>query len=55
MPESFSTFPAGRVEALTLEYVKLHMTAEMSPEDVVRLYQETYQRIRKAFSVKWEV
>ena len=42
-------FPSNRREALAYEYVKLHMTMEMTPEDLVHLYVDAYDRISKEF------
>lgn len=50
MNNKLETFPSNRREALALEYVKLHMTEEMTPEDVVRMYVDAYKRICNEFS-----
>lgn len=50
-----NTFPSSRREALAYEYVKLHMTAEMTPEELVQLYLEAYKRISKAFATAAQI
>lgn len=45
-------FPSNRREALAYEYVKLHMTKEMSPEELVRLYVDALARINAEFSTQ---
>lgn len=49
MSDTPNSFPSNRREAIAYEYVKLHMTREMSPEDLVHLYVDAYDRINKEF------
>ena len=46
-----NAFPSNKREAIAYEYVKLHMTKEMTPEELVRLYADTYKRITAEFAV----
>lgn len=50
MSDTPNTFPSNRREAMAYEYVKLHMTEEMTPEELVHLYVDVYARISNEFS-----
>lgn len=50
MNDAPSFFPSTRSEALAYEYVKLHMTEEMTPEELADFFVETYQRIKGKFN-----
>ena len=43
-------FPSNRREALAYEYVKLHMTKEMTPEELVLMYLDVLDKINAEFS-----
>lgn len=51
MSDNLDFFPSNRREALALEYVKLHMTDETTPEDLVRMYADAYKRISSEFQL----
>ena len=51
MPDiKLKTFPDNQYEALTIMHLQSNSSNNMTPEELVRLYRETYIRIVKAFS-----
>ncbi len=44
---SLSTFPTGKISALTMLYLQNQDLRDKSPEELLDLYNETYQRINK--------
>lgn len=46
---NFSTFPSGKIQALTMLYLKTQFTGECEPEELARKYDEVYNRINDEF------
>lgn len=46
MSDTFSTFPTGKLSALAMLYVEQQATPEHTPEELLDLYNEAYERIR---------
>ena len=42
------TYPSNRTEALTMLYLQKQDLSDMTPEDLVRLYDDTRDRISSA-------
>lgn len=49
MLEEFYTFPANRVEALTILYLEKQDLSDCSPEQLADLYLEVHTRISREF------
>ncbi len=43
----FDTFPSSRTEALALAYATAKITAEITPEELARIYIDAYERIKE--------
>lgn len=44
-----STFPTGKVSALTMLYLEKQDLSNVTPEELVDKYQEVYERINNRF------
>lgn len=47
---NLSTFPAGRVDALTMLYLERQDLSNMSPEELTDMYLEVHSKIITRFS-----
>lgn len=43
---TLSTFPSSRISALTMLYLEKQDFSDLTPEQLVDLYDEVYERIR---------
>lgn len=48
MSENANTFPHSKVEALTMLYLQNQDLSNVTPEELLTLYSETYQKIFEA-------
>lgn len=48
MSENVNTFPHSKVEALTMLYLQNQDLSSVTPEKLLTLYSETYQKIFEA-------
>ena len=44
---SFSTFPSSKLEALAFLYLKNQDISQLSPEELLEKYNETYEKLRE--------
>lgn len=44
---NFSTFPASKLEALAFLYLKNQDISQLSPEELLEKYNETYEKLRE--------
>lgn len=47
MSDTFNTFPTSKASALAMLYVEKHATLEHSPEELLDMYNDAYNRIRE--------
>ena len=47
MADSFSTFPANRLEALAMLYVQSQDLSGLTPEQLLDMYEEAYSKLRE--------
>ena len=47
MADSFSTFPAGKCEALAMLYVQSQDLSSLTPEQLLDMYEDAYARLRE--------
>lgn len=47
---SLSTFPSNKNEALTMLYLQNQDLSDLTPEQIVDKYNETFKAIKKRFS-----
>ena len=46
---NLSTFPSNRIEALTMLYLQNQDLSDITPEELLEKYHETYKRIREHY------
>ena len=44
---TLNTFPANKFSALAMLYVEKHATSESTPEELLDMYTDAYDRIRE--------
>ena len=49
---AFHTFPKDKFDALTMLYLKNQDVSELSPEELLDKYDETYERIKNYYKEK---
>jgi len=49
MSTSLSTFPSGKVSALTMLYLEKQDLSSLTPEELADKYQEVYEKINARF------
>lgn len=47
----FETFPSCRAEALALAYATAKINAEITPEQLARIYVDAYERIKEELRI----
>lgn len=46
MSDTLNTFPTNKIAALAMLYVEKHATSEHTPEELLDMYNDAYDRIR---------
>lgn len=47
MSDTFSTFPSNKFSALAMLYVEQHSSLDLTPEQLLDMYDNVYERIRE--------
>lgn len=45
MSDTFKTFPTSKISALAMLYVEKHATSQHTPEELLDMYNDAYERI----------
>lgn len=49
---TFSTFPHNKIEALTMLYLQNQDLSNVTPEELVKLYADTLEKVKNADSAR---